>query len=78
MSSNPWTNPDPQPGDFDAYLATVDSADVEIHEGIPDTELRTLIGVRRKDAASLRRIAAERGQRVDEVVTDLLHDNDAA
>jgi hypothetical protein len=78
MISDPWTNPDPQPGDFDAYLATVDPADVEIHEGDSGTELRVLIGVRRKDAASLKRIAAERGQRVDEVVTDLLRDNDAA
>jgi hypothetical protein len=78
MINDPWTNLDPQPGDFDAYLATVDPADVEIHEGDPGAELRILIGVRREDAASLKRIAAERGQRVDEVVTGLLHNNDAA
>lgn len=78
MSSDPWTDPDPQPGDFDAFLATVDPANVEIYEGNPGTELRTLIGVRHEDAVSLKRIAEERGQRVDEVVADLLRDNNAA
>jgi len=33
VSGDPWTDPDPQPGDFDAELATLDSNVVEIHEG---------------------------------------------
>lgn len=36
MAKNPWKDPDPQPGDFDAEL---DQAQVEIHEGSPDAEL---------------------------------------
>jgi hypothetical protein len=29
---DPWTDPDPQPGDFDEYLAEVDPADVQYIE----------------------------------------------
>jgi hypothetical protein len=36
MAKDPWKDPDPQPGDFDAEL---DQAQVEIHEGNPDAEL---------------------------------------
>lgn len=35
MAKDPWKDPDPQPGDFDAEL---DQAKVEIHEGNPDAE----------------------------------------
>lgn len=40
MSKDPWTDPDPQPGDFDAFLAGTDPSDrsrVEAHEGDPKT-----------------------------------------
>jgi len=36
---DPWKDPDPQPGDFDAEL---DQAEVEIHDGSPETELPIL------------------------------------
>jgi len=74
MSKNPWTDPDPQPGDFDADLATIDPGCVEVQEGSPDARLTILVGVKREDAKRLERIATERGQRVDDVVTDLLRD----
>jgi hypothetical protein len=32
---DPWTDPDPQPGDFDEYLAEVDPRDVQYLEGSP-------------------------------------------
>jgi hypothetical protein len=74
MSKNPWTDPDPQPGDFDADLATIEPSCVEVQEGRPDARLTILVGVKREDAKRLERIATERGQRVDDVVTDLLRD----
>jgi hypothetical protein len=30
---DPWTDPDPKRGDFDAYLKTVDPRHIEVHEG---------------------------------------------
>jgi hypothetical protein len=36
MAKDPWKDPDPPPGDFDAEL---DQAEVEIHEGNPEAEL---------------------------------------
>lgn len=36
---DPWTDPDPQPGDFDEYLATVDPDDVEVVEAGSDVKL---------------------------------------
>ncbi len=74
MSKDPWTDPDPQPGDFDADLARLGPDDVEVRERDPAARLTVLVGVRGEDAERLERIATERGQRVDEVVTDLLRD----
>lgn len=72
MTKNPWTDPDPQPGDFDADLAVLGPDDVQVYEGDPNARLTVLVGVKGEDAERLKRIAKERGQRVDEVVTDLL------
>lgn len=41
-SRDPWTNPDPQPGDFDSDLANIDPRLVETHPGNPDAKV-TLI-----------------------------------
>src|SRR5438045_1476384 len=42
MSGDPWTANDPQPGDFDDALATIDAEYVERHEGDPNATLRIL------------------------------------
>jgi hypothetical protein len=36
LPKEPWTDPDPQPGDFDLEF---DSAQVQMHEGDPDAKL---------------------------------------
>lgn len=74
MVKNPWTDPDPQPGDFDAHLATVGASDVEAHEGDPDARLTIIVNVSGEDAKRLERIATQRGQAVGEVISDLLRD----
>jgi hypothetical protein len=40
---DPWTDPDPQPGDFDEYLAEVDPRDVQYLEG-PSGKRIVLVG----------------------------------
>jgi hypothetical protein len=76
MSKDPWTDPDPQPGDFDADLADLDPRLVESHAGNPDAKLRMLIGVEGEDVARLERIAQARGMKPGDVVAELLRDAD--
>jgi hypothetical protein len=74
MSANPWTDPDPQPGDFDADLAKLDPRYVEHHDGDPDAKLVVLVGVEGEDAKRLERIAEARGKTTADVVAELLRD----
>ncbi len=53
MTKDPWTDPDPQPGDLDADLASLDPRYVNHHEGNPDAKLRILGSVEREDAEPL-------------------------
>jgi hypothetical protein len=72
MAYDPWTDPDPQPGDFDADLTAVDPRYVEAHVGSPDAKLTIVVGVEDEDAERLQQLAAHRHQRPGEVVADLL------
>jgi hypothetical protein len=76
MPVRPWTDPDPQPGDFDAEFATIDSKDVEPHDGHPEAKLRILVSVEGEDARRLERIAEARGKKPSDVVAELLRDAD--
>jgi hypothetical protein len=45
MNPDPWTSDDPQPGDFDAVLETIDPDYVERRDGDPEAKLRILVSV---------------------------------
>jgi hypothetical protein len=72
MSKDPWTDPDPQPGDFDADVRTTDPRGVQVVEAGSGAKVTIVVNVEGEDAARLERIATERGQHVDEVISDLL------
>jgi hypothetical protein len=72
MTNDPWTDPDPQPGDFDADLTAVDPRYVEAHVGNPGAKLTIVVAVEDEDAERLQQLAARRHQRPAEVVADLL------
>ena len=75
MARDPWTDPDPQPGDFDEFLASVKPSDldyVETHEGSAETKLTRVVRVSGADAARLDALAAERGLAPGEVVVELV------
>ncbi len=55
MNADPWTDPDPKPGDFDADLTKLDPRYVEDREGVPDAKLIVLVGVEGEDAKRLER-----------------------
>lgn len=73
-AKGPWTDPDPQPGDFDAELEAIDPRYVEVHEGNPDTKLTIVVGVEDEDAKRLQELAAARRQRPSEVISSLLRE----
>jgi hypothetical protein len=72
MAHDPWTDPDPDPGDFDSDLTAVDPRYVEAYVGNPDAKLTIVVGVEDEDAERLQQLAASRHQRPAEVVADLL------
>ena len=72
MADDPWTNPDPQPGDFDADLAEIDPRYVEAHQGNPEAKLTIVVGIEDEDAERLQRLATARGQRPGDVISSLL------
>lgn len=51
---DPWTDPDPQPGDFNADLDGIDPRRVETHPGDPDPNV-TVIAAAGDDTADRRR-----------------------
>jgi hypothetical protein len=78
MSTDPWTDPDPQPGDFDAELARLDPRYVERHEGDPDAKVVVVVGIEGEDAKRLERLAEARGKNVADVVAELVREADAS
>jgi hypothetical protein len=72
MTKDPWTDLDPQPGDFDAELARLDESAFEYHEGHPGAKLRILISVEGEHVLRLERIAQARGKKPGDVVAELL------
>jgi hypothetical protein len=72
MMKDPWTDPDPQPGDFDDELAAIDPRDVQVVEAGSGGRVRIVVSVEGEDAKRLQRIATERGTDVDQVVADLV------
>jgi hypothetical protein len=76
MSTDPWTADDPQPGDFDAVLGTIEPKYVERCAGDPTATLRILVSLEGEDALRLGRISEQRGQTPHDVVAELLRDAD--
>jgi hypothetical protein len=75
MAKDPWIDSDPQPGDFDEFLASIDPSDpryVEAHKGSPEAKLTRVVRVSGEDAARLDELAAKRGQKPGEVVAELV------
>lgn len=77
MAKLPTNAPDPEPGDFDAELAALDSRDIQVSEGNPNAHLSIQVTVAGDDATRLKRIARARGERPGEVVAELLRAADS-
>jgi len=73
---DPWTEPDPAPGDFDDDLAELDPRYVDRHEGDRRAKLRILVSVEGEDAERLQRLSEQQGKRSADVIAGLLRDAD--
>lgn len=78
MTRDPWTTPDPEPGDFDADLATLDAMDIEQHPGNPNAKLHLILALDAEAADRLTRLAAAEGKPPAELIANLLRDADQA
>jgi hypothetical protein len=76
MSRDPWTDPDPQPGDLDAELELLDESAFEYHEGDPSASFGLMVVVEGEDASRLARLAESRQQKPSEVLAELLRKAD--
>lgn len=72
MAKNPWTDPDPQPEDFDAEVEAMDPREIVFQKGNPDAEVIVLPGLNDEDAKRLVELAVERGKSVREVLAELV------
>ncbi len=77
MRKDPWTDPDPQPGDFDAEIDRMNPRDIQMHEGNPNSKVTVLVGVSPEDAERLAELAAQRGRSVEQIIGELVRDADA-
>jgi hypothetical protein len=73
MSKDSWTDPDPQPGEFDEDLLAIDPRDVQVVESGSNGHVTVVVSVEGDDAKRLEQLATERGQDIDQVVADLVH-----
>jgi hypothetical protein len=76
MTQTPWTDLEPQPGDFDADLATIDPRFVEMHRGDPNAKVRIVLSIEGEDARRLERISRTRGEKPTDVIAELLREAD--
>jgi hypothetical protein len=76
MSKDPWTDPDPQPGDVDAELALLDEGAFEYREGDASATMRIVFSLEGEDASRLVRLAEAREQSPIDVVAELLRGAD--
>jgi hypothetical protein len=72
MAKDPWTDADPQPGDFDDELDAIAPRDVQVVEAGSGGKVTIVISVEGEDAKRLERVASERRHGVDQVVADLV------
>ena len=76
MTPNPWKDLDPQPGDFDTDLATIDLRFMEVHRGDPNAKVRIVVSIEGEDARRLQCLSAARGEKPTELIAELLRQAD--
>jgi hypothetical protein len=76
MTHTPWTDPEPQPGDFDGDLAAIDPPFVESRQGDARGKVRIVLSIEGEDARRLQRLSEARGEKPTELIAELLREAD--
>ncbi len=71
MTKDPWTDPDPQPEDFDEYLRSLDPSEIETHPGIPGAKVTIVAEATGEEAKRLERLALASDPPLYDVLSDL-------
>lgn len=71
MPKDPWTDPDPQPEDFDEFLDSLDPSDIEVHEGNPGAKVTIVSEATGEEAKRLERLALASDPPLYDVLADL-------
>jgi hypothetical protein len=71
MTKDPWTDPDPQPEDFDEFFRSLDPSEIESHPGNPGAKLTIVSEVTGEEAKRLERLALESDPPLYDVLADL-------
>ena len=75
MARDPWTDPDPQPGDFDEFLASLDPSEIQVVEAGNGAKVTRLpAGMGADDVNRLAALAAKRGKTIGEVLVELVRE----
>jgi hypothetical protein len=69
MKRDPWTDPDPQPGDFDEFIASLTPDQIEYQEPNPDARI---ISVTEEEADRLRGIGLRPDEDPREVAAEII------
>jgi hypothetical protein len=70
MKRDPWTDPDPQPEDFDEFFANLTPDQVESHEGDPDHP--GILSLTEEEADRIRGIGLRPDENPQEVAAEIL------
>jgi hypothetical protein len=76
MTHTPWTDSEPQPGDFDADLAAIDRLFVESRQGDARGKALIVLSIEGEDARRLQRLSEARGEKPTELIAELLREAD--
>jgi len=76
MSESPWTDLEPEPGDFDTELATINPRFIDAHHGDQDAKVRIVVSIEGEDATRLQRVSTARGETPSQLITQLLREAD--
>lgn len=71
MAKDPWTDPDPQPEDFDEFLRSVDPSEIESHPGNSGAKVTIVAEATGEEAKRLERLALESDPPLYDVLADL-------
>jgi hypothetical protein len=71
MIKDPWTDPDPQPEDFDEFLRSVDPRDIQVVEAGSGAKVTVVANATGEEAKRLERLALASDPPLYDVLADL-------